>query len=87
MSQYPIAVVIGSLRKESFNRQLADAIATLAPSEFSFKQVNIGDLPLYNQDNDAKPARLGQTAEGRDRRGPRAVVRPRPNTTDPFLVS
>ena len=56
MSQYPIAVVVGSLRKESFNRQLADAIAKLAPPEFSFKQVNIGDLPLYNQDHDANQA-------------------------------
>lgn len=56
MSQYPIAVVVGSLRKESFNRQLADAIAKLAPPEFSFKQVNIGDLPLYNQDDDANQA-------------------------------
>ena len=56
MSQYPIAVVVGSLRKESFNRQLADAIAKLAPPEFSFNQVNIGDLPLYNQDHDANQA-------------------------------
>jgi chromate reductase len=56
MSQYPIAVVVGSLRKESFNRQLADAIVKLAPPEFSFKQVQIGDLPLYNQDDDANQA-------------------------------
>jgi len=55
MSQYPIAVIVGSLRRDSFNRQLADAIAKLAPAEFSFTQVNIGDLPLYNQDHDATP--------------------------------
>jgi chromate reductase len=55
MSQYQIAVVVGSLRKESFNRQLADAIARLAPPEFSFKHLEIGDLPLYNQDDDAQP--------------------------------
>ena len=47
MSQYQIAVVVGSLRKDSFNRKLANAIVKLAPSEFSFKQVEIGDLPLY----------------------------------------
>lgn len=56
MSQYQIAVIVGSLRKDSFNRQLADAIVKLAPSEFSFKQIEIGDLPLYNQDDDAQPA-------------------------------
>jgi chromate reductase len=53
MSKYQIAVVVGSLRKDSFNRKLADAIVKLAPPEFSFQQVQIGDLPLYNQDDDA----------------------------------
>jgi len=53
MKQYRIAVVVGSLRDDSFNRKMARAIVKLAPSEFSFKQVEIGDLPLYNQDDDA----------------------------------
>jgi chromate reductase, NAD(P)H dehydrogenase (quinone) len=56
MSQYKIAVVVGSLRRDSFNRKLASAIAKLAPLEFSFKQVQIDDLPLYNQDDDANQA-------------------------------
>ncbi len=56
MSKYQIAVVIGSLRKDSFNRKLANTIVKLAPPEFSFKQVQIGDLPLYNQDDDAHQA-------------------------------
>ena len=56
MSQFQIAVVVGSLRKESFNRKLANAIVKLAPAEFSFKQIEIGDLPNYNQDDDATPA-------------------------------
>jgi len=56
MKQYQIAVVVGSLRKDSFNRKLANAIVRLAPSEFSFKQVQIGDLPLYNQDDDTNQA-------------------------------
>ena len=56
MSQYQIAVVVGSLRVDSFNRKLASAIAKLAPVGFSFKQVEIGDLPLYNQDDDANQA-------------------------------
>jgi len=56
MGQYPIAVVVGSLRRDSFNRKLASAMVKLAPAEFSFKQVEIGDLPLYNQDDDANQA-------------------------------
>ena len=53
---YRIAVVVGSLRRESFNRKLADAIARLAPAEFAFTHLEIGDLPLYNQDDDANQA-------------------------------
>ncbi|MGD0230974.1 MAG: NAD(P)H-dependent oxidoreductase [Syntrophorhabdales bacterium] len=56
MSQYQIAVVIGSLRRDSFNRKLANAIIKLAPPEFSFKQLQIGDLPLYDQDDDSNQA-------------------------------
>jgi chromate reductase len=56
MSHYQIAVIVGSLRKDSFNRTLATALARLAPSDFTFKQVEIGDLPLYNQDDDGNPS-------------------------------
>ena len=56
MSFTQIAVVVGSLRRDSFNRKLASAVAKLAPTDFSFKQVQIGDLPLYNQDDDANPS-------------------------------
>ena len=56
MNQYNIVVIVGSLRKESFNRKLAHAIVKLAPSEFSFKEVQIDDLPLYNQDDDSNQA-------------------------------
>lgn len=53
MSQYKIAVIVGSLRKDSFNLKLANAVTRLAPSDFTFRQVQIADLPLYNQDDDA----------------------------------
>ena len=53
MQHYQIAVVVGSLRKDSLNHQLAQALIRLAPSNFSFKLLQIGDLPLYNQDDDA----------------------------------
>ena len=56
MSQYQIAVIVGSLRKDSFNRKFANALVKLAPSDFSFKQLDIGKLPLYNQDDDGNPA-------------------------------
>ena len=56
MSQYKIAVVVGSLRRDSFNRKLAEAIARLAPSDFVFEQVQIDDLPHYNQDDDGNQA-------------------------------
>ncbi len=54
MSQYPIAVIVGSLRKNSFNGKLATALAKLAPAEFLFKPLRIDNLPHYNQDDDGK---------------------------------
>lgn len=47
---YNIAVFVGSLRKASINRKLANALIQLAPEQFSFHFVEIGDLPLYNDD-------------------------------------
>ena len=55
MAQYTIAVVVGSLRKDSFNKKLAQALEKLFPAEFSFTHVRIDDLPLYNQDDDGSP--------------------------------
>src|SRR5687768_6092581 len=51
-----IAVVVGSLRRESHNKQLAAAIAKLGPSDAAFESVRIDDLPLYNQDDDGSQA-------------------------------
>lgn len=56
MATHRIAVIVGSLRKDSFNRKLADALADLAPASLAFEQVAIGALPLYNQDDDDAPA-------------------------------
>lgn len=52
MAVTQIAVIVGSLRKDSFNNKLANALVKLAPKDFTFKFINIGDLPLYNQDDD-----------------------------------
>jgi len=56
MAQLKILVLVGSLRKDSFNRQLANAIVKLAPAGVEFQHARIDDLPLYNQDDDANPA-------------------------------
>jgi chromate reductase len=56
VSQFRITVVVGSLRKDSFNRKLAEALVRMAPAEFSLTLSRIDDLPLYNQDDDANPA-------------------------------
>ena len=53
---YTIVVLVGSLRRESFNRRLAQGLIRLAPAEFSFELAEIGDLPLYNQDDDGQQA-------------------------------
>ena len=58
MNSYRIAVVVGSLRRDSFNRKLAHAVAHLGPKKFSFMHLEIGDLPLYNQDEDAQPVEM-----------------------------
>ena len=50
-----VAVIVGSLRKGSFNRQVAHALAELAPAGMKLEIVEIGQLPLYNQDSDENP--------------------------------
>lgn len=51
-----IGYIVGSLRKDSHNRKLAQALVRLGPPEFTFKELRIGDLPLYNQDDDRQQA-------------------------------
>ena len=51
-----IGYVVGSLRKESWNRKLANALIRLGPPDFNFKELRIGDLPLYDQDDDRSQA-------------------------------
>ena len=63
MKRRDIAVVVGSLRHASFNRQLAGAVAKLAPSEFSFKHMRIDDLPLCNHTTTPTRPRLSTHEE------------------------
>lgn len=50
--KFDIAVLVGSLRKDSFNLKLAKALTTVAPENLTFRFVDIGGLPLYNPDLD-----------------------------------
>ena len=50
-----VAVLVGSLRKASLNRKLAQALIAMAPPSLALKIVEIGDLPLYNQDSEDPP--------------------------------
>jgi chromate reductase, NAD(P)H dehydrogenase (quinone) len=56
MSTHKIAVIVGSLRRESFNRKLAGALTMLAPSDFTLTALQVNDLPPYNQDDDDNQA-------------------------------
>ena len=55
MKQKKIAVIVGSLRKESFNRKMANALIKLSPDSLMLEINEIGGLPLYNQDLDDNP--------------------------------
>ena len=49
---FEVAVLVGSLRKDSINRKLAHAITRLAPDNLSFRFIEIRDLPFYDSDLD-----------------------------------
>jgi len=54
-TQRHVAVLVGSLRKDSFNRKIATLVAELASTSLALKIVEIGPLSLYNQDEDSAP--------------------------------
>lgn len=55
MKKYKIAVIVGSLRKESYNLKTAKALIELAPESLSLELLNIAELPFYNEDLEANP--------------------------------
>lgn len=67
MANRRVAVLVGSLRKESFNRKMARAVMDLARGKLDMEIVEIGDLPLYNQDYDDGGAVPAQYTAFRDR--------------------
>ncbi len=52
---YKIAILVGSLREGSLNRKIARSICAIKGDNLDCSMVEIGDLPLYNQDLDANP--------------------------------
>ena len=70
-----VAMVVGSLRKGSYTRMVANALAEMAPKSLHLDHVEIGDLPLYNQDLDTENRPPEQWKRFRDRlRGDSAVL-------------
>lgn len=55
MKKYKIAVLVGSLRKESFNLKTAKALMEIAPESLTLELINIADLPMFNEDLEATP--------------------------------
>jgi chromate reductase, NAD(P)H dehydrogenase (quinone) len=55
MTQKRIAVLVGSLRRESFNRKMAEALSRIAPESLKLEIIEIGGLPHYNEDLEKKP--------------------------------
>ncbi len=55
MSRHKIAIVVGSLRKDSINRKVARSICAFASDRLDCEIVGIGELPLYSQDHDSDP--------------------------------
>jgi chromate reductase len=55
MATRNVAVLVGSLRKDSLNRKMANALKELAPPSLALEIVEIGQLPLFNQDREATP--------------------------------
>ncbi len=54
MAKFKVAVIVGSSRRESVNRRLAQALARLGADKFAFSFIQVDDLPLYNQDLEAE---------------------------------
>ena len=55
MATYKIAIIVGSLRKDSINRKVARSICALRGENLDCSMIEIGDIPLYNQDLDGDP--------------------------------
>lgn len=73
-AQWHVAVLVGSLRKGSYTRMIANELISVAPSTLSLEIVEIGKLPLYNQDLDDQKTPPPEWVTFRDRIRPMDAV-------------
>ena len=66
MAKYKIAILVGSLRKDSYNRKIARSICAIRGDKLDCTMIEIGDLPLYNQDYDDPASTPEQYTRFRD---------------------
>jgi chromate reductase, NAD(P)H dehydrogenase (quinone) len=84
-----VAVLVGSLRRGSYNRMAAQALVPLAPASLKLGVVEIGDLPLYNADLDEQDLRPAPWVRFRDQMRPAQAllfVTPEYNRSVPGLL-
>src|SRR5258706_2933048 len=82
-----VAVIVGSLRRDSINRKVANALAELAPAELKLSIVEIAELPIYNQDGDESPPTAWTEFRGRIRRADAVLfVTPEHNRSVPAAL-
>jgi chromate reductase, NAD(P)H dehydrogenase (quinone) len=86
-ARWNVAVLVGSLRRESFNRKMANALIGVAPPSLALEIVEIRDLPLYNQDDDANPPAASAAFKARIQQADAALfVTPEYNRSVPGLL-
>jgi chromate reductase, NAD(P)H dehydrogenase (quinone) len=73
--QRDVAMIVGSLRKDSLNRRMARNLESLAPQHLRMEIVEIRDLPLYDQDLDASPPKQWVAFRDRIRRASAVRIR------------
>lgn len=87
MAQLNIGVIVGSARKDSINRKLAKALQKIGADSFSFHEIQIDDLPIFNQDLEPAPppavARLKSDIQGCDAL---LIITPEHNRSIPTLL-
>lgn len=82
-----VAIVVGSNRRQSINRQLAGALAKLGEGKMAAKLVQIDDLPLYNQDlEDPLPASVARFKDEIARSDGVLLVTPEHNRSIPAVL-
>lgn len=87
MAQFNVAVVVGSLAKDSINRKLAKALARLAPESLAFQFIDLSSLPMYDRDLEAaRPDAVNQFTAQLARADAMLIVTPEHNRSIPAVL-